>query len=44
MHKKYSILIIIAVIIIGLGILEYTDGTISGLMFNVIRIIMIVLF
>ena len=34
MHKKYPILIIIVIIFIGLGILEYTDGTISGLMFN----------
>ena len=34
MHKKYSILIIIAIIFIIMGILEYTNGTISGLMFN----------
>ncbi len=34
MQKKYYALIIIAVIIVGAGILEHTSGTVSGLVFN----------
>ena len=34
MQRKYLILTILAIIIIIAGVLEYSDGTVSGLLFN----------
>ncbi len=37
MQKKFIALTVIAVILVSAGVLEYTSGTVSGLMFNTMK-------